>query len=44
MYLIGEGKNGFEQAVKLLLNFESQNSYAEAVSLAKDNSTFLKGL
>lgn len=40
MYLIGEGKNGFEQAVKLLLNFESLDSYAEAVNLAKGNSTF----
>ncbi|MBR6517209.1 MAG: type II secretion system protein [Bacilli bacterium] len=39
-YLIGEGKNDFEQAVKLLVNYKSSEDYTTALSLVEDNSTY----
>ncbi len=37
MYLIGEGQNDFEQAIKLLVNYKNQNDYNQAIELCKDN-------
>ncbi len=40
MFLLGEGKNDFEQAVKLLINYKNIVDYDRAVELVKDNATY----
>ena len=40
MFLLGEGSNDFEEAVKLLINFKTMADYNKALELVKDNSTY----
>ena len=39
-FLIGEGKNDFEQAVKLLINYNTIADYNKALELVQDNATY----
>ena len=40
MFLLGEGKNDFEQAIKLLINYKSLADYTNALELVQDDSRY----